>query len=33
MFDDVYEQLPWHLREQKQYLMSQARSKNPHHHG
>jgi pyruvate dehydrogenase E1 component alpha subunit len=33
MFDDVYEQLPWNLREQRAYLMAQARTKNPHHHG
>ncbi len=33
LFDDVYEELPWHLREQRAYLMTQARSKNPHHHG
>jgi pyruvate dehydrogenase E1 component alpha subunit len=33
MFDDVYEQLPWNLREQRAYLMTQARTKNPHHHG
>jgi TPP-dependent pyruvate/acetoin dehydrogenase alpha subunit len=33
LFDDVYEQLPWHLREQRAYLMAQPRAKNPHHHG
>jgi 2-oxoisovalerate dehydrogenase E1 component alpha subunit len=33
MFDDVYEELPWHLREQRTYLAAQTRSKNPHHHG
>jgi 2-oxoisovalerate dehydrogenase E1 component alpha subunit len=32
LFDDVYEELPWHLREQRTYLMAQTRSKNPHHH-
>lgn len=32
LFDDVYEQMPTHLAEQKAYLMTQARSKNPHHH-
>lgn len=32
MFDDVYKELPWHLEEQKAYLMSQARTKNPHLH-
>ena len=33
MFDDVYEDLPWNLREQRAWLMQQARTKNPHHHG
>jgi 2-oxoisovalerate dehydrogenase E1 component alpha subunit len=33
LFDDVYEDLPWNLREQREYLHTQARSKNPHHHG
>ncbi|MGE5184727.1 MAG: thiamine pyrophosphate-dependent dehydrogenase E1 component subunit alpha [Acidobacteriota bacterium] len=33
LFDDVYEELPWHLREQRAYLMAQPRGKNPHHHG
>jgi pyruvate dehydrogenase E1 component alpha subunit len=33
LFTDVFEELPWHLREQQAYLMTQARSKNPHHHG
>ena len=33
IFDDVYEELPWNLREQREYLLGQARSKNPHHHG
>jgi TPP-dependent pyruvate/acetoin dehydrogenase alpha subunit len=33
IFDDVYEQLPWNLREQRDYLMAQTRTKNPHHHG
>lgn len=33
LFDDVYEELPWHLREQRAYLLAQARTKNPHHHG
>lgn len=32
IFDDVYETLPWNLAEQRQYLMAQARSKNPHIH-
>jgi TPP-dependent pyruvate/acetoin dehydrogenase alpha subunit len=33
LFDDVYEQLPWHLREQRAYLASQPRATNPHPHG
>ncbi|MBK9034711.1 MAG: thiamine pyrophosphate-dependent dehydrogenase E1 component subunit alpha [Myxococcales bacterium] len=33
MFDDVYEDMPWHIREQKAWLMAQARTKSPHHHG
>ncbi|MEZ4367871.1 MAG: thiamine pyrophosphate-dependent enzyme [Kofleriaceae bacterium] len=33
LFDDVYEELPWNLAEQKAYLLAQARTKNPHHHG
>lgn len=33
IFDDVYEELPWHLREQRDYLMAQARTRSPHHHG
>ena len=33
LFDDVYEELPWNLREQRAYLAAQARTKNPHHHG
>ena len=33
LFDDVYEELPWNLREQRAYLLAQARAKNPHHHG
>ncbi len=33
MFDDVYEELPWNLREQRAYLMAQARTKSPHSHG
>ena len=32
MFDDVYEELPWHIKEQKAWLMQQARTKSPHHH-
>ena len=33
LFDDVYEQLPPHLSEQRAYLLAQARAKNPHSHG
>ena len=33
MFDDVYEELTPALREQRAYLLAQARTKNPHHHG
>ena len=32
LFDDVYEEMPWNLREQKAWLMEQARTKSPHHH-
>ena len=32
LFDDVYEELPWHLVEQREYLMSQPRTKSPHKH-
>lgn len=32
MFDDVYEEMPWHVREQKAWLMAQARTKSPHQH-
>ena len=32
LFDDVYEELPWNLREQKEWLMRQARTKSPHYH-
>jgi pyruvate dehydrogenase E1 component alpha subunit len=33
LFDDVYEQPSWNLKEQRAYLLAQPRSKNPHHHG
>jgi pyruvate dehydrogenase E1 component alpha subunit len=33
MFDDVYEEMPWHLREQRAWCLAQARTRNPHHHG
>ena len=32
LFEDVYEETPWHLEEQRTYLMAQERTKNPHHH-
>jgi len=32
MFDDVFEEMPWHIREQKAWLMSQGRTKSPHQH-
>jgi len=32
LFDDVYEELPWNLREQKEWLMEQERTKSPHSH-
>lgn len=33
MFDDVYQEQSWNLREQRDWLAHQGRSKNPHHHG
>ena len=30
LFDDVYEQPPWHLREQRAGLLAQPRAANPH---
>ena len=32
MFDDVFEEMPWHIREQKAWLMNQGRTKSPHQH-
>lgn len=32
LFDDVYDERPWHLEEQKEWLMKQPRTKNPHLH-
>jgi len=32
MFDDVYEEMPWNLKEQRDYLMAQERTKSPHSH-
>jgi 2-oxoisovalerate dehydrogenase E1 component alpha subunit len=31
LFDDVYDELPWHLREQRAYLAAQPRTASPHH--
>jgi pyruvate dehydrogenase E1 component alpha subunit len=33
LFDDVYEDLPWSLREQREDLLGQPRTRNPHHPG
>lgn len=30
LFDDVYEELPWHLREQREWLLAQARAGAQH---
>lgn len=32
MFEDVYEQIPAHLIEQREYLLAQERVKSPHNH-
>jgi 2-oxoisovalerate dehydrogenase E1 component alpha subunit len=32
MFEEVYEEMPWHLKEQQQWLLEQARTKSPHSH-
>ena len=32
LFDDVYEEQPWHIAEQREWLMSQPRTKSPHSH-
>ena len=32
LFEEVYEEMPWHLREQREWLLSQERTKNPHYH-
>lgn len=32
MFDDVYEHMPWNLKEQREYLLAQERTKSPHSH-
>jgi 2-oxoisovalerate dehydrogenase E1 component alpha subunit len=30
LFEEVYEEMPWHLREQREWLLAQARTKSPH---
>jgi 2-oxoisovalerate dehydrogenase E1 component alpha subunit len=32
LFDDVYEERPWNLEEQREYLLRQERVKSPHQH-
>ena len=32
LFEEVYEQMPWHLREQREWLLQQKRTKSPHAH-
>ena len=32
IFDDVYAELPWHLAEQREWLLAQTRTKSPHQH-
>jgi TPP-dependent pyruvate/acetoin dehydrogenase alpha subunit len=32
LFEDVYEEIPWHLREQREWLLAQPRTKSPHAH-
>jgi len=33
LFDDVYEQPTWNLREQRAHLLAQPRTPSPHHRG
>jgi pyruvate dehydrogenase E1 component alpha subunit len=33
LFDDVFEEPTWLLREQREQLLAMARTKSPHHHG
>jgi TPP-dependent pyruvate/acetoin dehydrogenase alpha subunit len=33
LFDDVYEQPTWLLREQREALLAMPRTTSPHHHG
>jgi 2-oxoisovalerate dehydrogenase E1 component alpha subunit len=32
MFDDVYEEIPWNLRQQRDWLLAQPRTRPPHQH-
>ena len=32
MFEEVYEEMPWHIAEQRDWLLRQARTKSPHAH-
>jgi pyruvate dehydrogenase E1 component alpha subunit len=32
IFDDVYESMPWHIAEQREYLLEQPPTKSPHSH-
>ncbi len=32
LFDDVFEEMPWHLKEQQAWLLQQKRTKSPHGH-
>lgn len=32
MFEEVYEEMPWHLAEQRDWLLKQERTKSPHAH-
>lgn len=32
LFEEVYEEMPWHLREQREWLLQQKRTKSPHAH-
>lgn len=32
LFEEVYEEMPWHIAEQRDWLLQQARTKSPHSH-
>jgi pyruvate dehydrogenase E1 component alpha subunit len=32
IFEDVYEEMPWHIAEQREYLLAQPPTKSPHNH-